>query len=522
MADSQTTPESPHRYPAWIDERRWFMGLLLAVTAWKAFAAANLGLIFDECYYWAWSLHPQACYFDHPPLTAWLIASAHSLFGHTPMAVRFWALVSGVVLCVAGRLLAGEMFGPAAGNRAGILLLLAPIFAGNSLLMTPDTVLAPAWGLALLFAWRGSRTGAPMSWWLATGAAAGIGMLGKYTMVLFFAGLGLLWLTSAGKRKRLFLGGLMAGIVALMFFVPVIWWNSRHDWVSFAHQLNHGFRNEHRMLINFGNLADYAAFLVVLVSPVLGLLCFRSAATRRSDERFRYLAIFFWTVVLFFGFSAAKAHIEANWPMTAFISGLIMVAGDWNRYGRGWRKAALIVLLVADIAAVAGVVFLCLPKAWTNTVMTLRIETSCIRGFPGSEAIATEAGRGVAELQSRLSEFLGPQEAARAASEAFRESGADFLCADTYQFFGVLSFYAPETEPSLWLPETGRKRFPWVDEGAWNGKKALVAEWPRSGCNYAWLFARTVWTKKVALPGLTRPLTLTLVEGYDMKRVREK
>ena len=139
-----------------------------------------------------------------------------------------------------------------------------------------------------------------------------------------------------------------------------------------------------------------------------------------------------------------------------------------------------------------------------------------------AEAIATEAGRGVAELQSRLSEFLGPQEAARAASEAFRESGADFLCADTYQFFGVLSFYAPETEPSLWLPETGRKRFPWVDERAWNGKKALVAEWPRSGCNYAWLFARTVWTKKVALPGLTRPLTLTLVEGYDMKRVREK
>jgi len=504
-----------------IDRNSSFWGVVLAVLIWKLFAGASLGLIFDECYYWVWSLHPQLGYFDHPPLVAWVIAVGHSLLGHHPLAVRIGAILSGVLLAVAGRALGKDLFGAAAGNRAGIFLALAPVFAGNSFLMTPDTMLIPAWAFAMLFAWRGSRPEAAMAWWLAAGAAAGMGMLSKYTMVLFFAGLGLLWLFSPGKRKRLFFGGVMAGIVALIIFLPVIRWNSLHNWSSFSHQLNHGFRNEHASLINFKNLSDYAAFLIVLLSPVFGLLCFRTAATRMTDPRFRFLGAFFWIVVLFFGYSAGKAHIEANWPMTAFVSGLIMVAGDWERYGMAWRKAAVAVLLITDLGAVIGVSLLLLPGPVTFPLLSVTPDMTFVAKVTGSEHLASEASRALTDLQARLSEILGPQDVAKAVAAEFRQSGADFLCADTYQTFGVLTFYAPELEPYLWLPDRGRKRFPWVNEMTWEAKTALVAEWPRSGTNYSSLFVKTLWTKKLQLPGITRPLTLTLNEGYDPKRVKE-
>lgn len=506
----------------WIDRSGWFWGLLLGVTLWKFLAGWMVGLIFDECYYWAWSLHPQACYLDHPPLTAWLIASGHQLLGHTPLAVRLWAILSGVILALAGRSLAAGMFGPAAGNRAGIFLLLAPIFAGNALLMTPDTFLAASWGVALLCAWRGSREHASFLWWIATGAAAGLGMLSKYTMVLFYLSLGVLWIASPGGRKRLFFGGLVAGCVSLLFFLPVILWNASHDWVSFQHQLHHGFSNEHKTLINVGNLANYALFLIVLVSPGLGLLCFRTAGSRMINERFRFLGVFFWTVIVFFGYSAGKAHVEANWPMTAFISGLIMVAGDWERYGRSWRYIALILLLVAGIGAVAGISFLSLPKEWSLGLRSATVDTSPLKKLPRGETLSAAASQGIGELQARFSEVLGPEEVAAAVSKEFRVSGADFLCADTYQTFGVLTFYAPELEPVLWLPIRGRARFPWIDERQWAGKTGLTAEWPRSGCNFAWLYdGETLWSRKIHLPGITRPLTLTLNKGYDPKRVRE-
>lgn len=319
-------------------------------------------------------------------------------------------------------------------------------------------------------------------------------MLSKYTMVLFFAGLGLLWLLSPGNRRRLFLGGIMAGIVSLIIFQPVIWWNSRHDWVSFAHQLNHGFHNEHRSLINLQNLADYSAFLVVLVSPVLGLLCFRTASTRMGDERFRFLGVFFWTVVLFFGFAAAKAHVEANWPMSAFVAGLLMVAGDWERYGNVWRKSALLVLLIADLGAAAGVSLLPLfqhhhPPLWREYLAVPKIE-----------------------------EFLGSKKLADSVRRQFGKTGGDFVCVSSYQLFGVLAFYAPELEPVLWLPFQGPQRFPWIDDNAWAGKNALNVSSPRKEPPYRWLFGELSAELPPDSPesqGMDRPVYFWVGRDYN-------
>jgi hypothetical protein len=440
------------------------------------------------------------------------------------MAVRFWAIVSGVILALAGRALGESMFGKSVGNRAGIFLILAPIFAGNALLMTPDTFLIPAWACAILCTWRGSREGAPLLWWLGAGASAGMGMLSKYTMILFYGGLGALWLLSLkhpGRSARLTLGIALASTISLMLFLPVIWWNSTHGWVSFLHQIHHGFRNEHRTLINFGNLTDYATFLVVLVSPILGILCFRTAATKMGDERFRFLGIFFWVVVLFFGFSAAKAHIEANWPMAAFVTALIMVAADWESYGRAWRRTAITILLIADLGAVAGVSYLSLPSDSPVAITRLTPDFSFLRGFPGSEELGKNAAQGFGDFQSRIEEFLGPPKAAASIASAFRESGADFLCPSTYQLFGVLSFYAPELEPLLWMPDGGRNRFPWIDDRTWAGKNALIAGWPREGNNESLYFLRSDWSKKLELPGIKNPVTLTHAEGYQPEKVTE-
>ena len=505
---------------SWLSSTRWFWGVLALVTFWKVIAACKLGLIFDECYYWEWSCHPQACYFDHPPLTAWLIDSARMFLGHTTLAVRFWAILSGILLSLAGRELGKDLFGQAAGNRAGILLLLAPIFAGNALLMTPDTFLVPSWAFAVLFAWRGYREGGGMGWWVAAGTAAGIGMLSKYTMVLYYGALLILWIFSPGRRRQLLAGITMAGLLSLLIFLPVLWWNSRHDWVSFTHQLHHGFRNEHPSLINFQNLGDYSAFLVVLVSPILGLLCFRTALTRMTDPRFRFLGVFFWTVVLFFAYSAAKAHIEANWPMAAFITALVMVAGDWENYGAGWRKAAIIILLIADIGAVIGVSNLLLPKDSPFSVRNFAPDLSYMEKVPGLSKLEAPVKQGLSDFQTRIEEFLGPEAVARTIEENFRSSGADFICLSTYQLTGVMSFYAPTLEPQLWLPDHGRSRFPWINDTAWAGKTALLAAWPRiSNCSQD-LFSEFSTQHPVLVPGTRSPLFLSIGKSYKPENAR--
>ncbi|MCI0655426.1 MAG: hypothetical protein L0Y39_13290 [Methylococcaceae bacterium] len=48
--------------------------ILLAVTlALRVAAMIWMTLVPEEAYYWMYSQHPGRCYFDHPPMIAWLI-----------------------------------------------------------------------------------------------------------------------------------------------------------------------------------------------------------------------------------------------------------------------------------------------------------------------------------------------------------------------------------------------------------------------------------------------------------------
>ena len=70
----------------------------------RAVLAALLPLSADEAYYWLWSRHLAAGYFDHPPAIAWLIRAGTSLFGDTPLGVRLMrrcAVAARQLVCLA-------------------------------------------------------------------------------------------------------------------------------------------------------------------------------------------------------------------------------------------------------------------------------------------------------------------------------------------------------------------------------------------------------------------------------------
>ena len=428
---------------------RWFWGLLIATTLWRILAALRLDLSLDEGYYHYWSLFPQLSYFDHPPFTAWSMSLLGHLFGNSLWTVRFWPVVTAAAFALTGRALAGRMFENAeTGNRAGLLLLLTPAFAGNGLIMTPDTFMALFWAGALYCTSRAVPPGGSFAWWIATGVCAGLGLLTKYNMILFFLGLGLFWLLAPGLRLRIFLGAVTAGVIALLIFSPVLIWNYQHDWISFRFQLSHGFAKNAQSATD--NLAYYLGGLLLLATPLLGGLCFWSCGKgiAAPQQQRRFLAAFFWIVVLFFGYSSIKAAGQMNWAMLAFFSGILLVAHDWPGFARGWRCATLVLLMTADALLM---VYALLP-----TQLPL-----------GARWLALD--------RRRTREFFGAERIAQAVQAKFKESGADFLCATSHQTFGRLSFYAPELRGVLWQPQAGRYRYPWINDSQWAGKTALWA-----------------------------------------------
>src|SRR5262249_9142038 len=110
-----------------------------------------------------------------------------------------------------------------------------PLITAGSSLMTIDSPYTCCWGWALVFAHR-AITGKNDWAWEATGVMVGLGILAKYTMILFIPSLVLFLLTTPSYRKLLFSPGFgsMTGLAALCC-IPILIWNAQHDWVTFLH-----------------------------------------------------------------------------------------------------------------------------------------------------------------------------------------------------------------------------------------------------------------------------------------------
>lgn len=432
---------------------RLFWIVLAGSFVWRVILAARLGASYDEGYYFFWSLNPQLGYFDHPPLTAWAMTAWSLLFGDSIWAVRATPLIAGTLIPVLGRALARRMFagqadGPAAANRAGMLLTLMPVLAGNGLLMTPDVLLALGWIGALACAWLAGADRRGFSpWWAAVGICAGVGMLSKYTMVLFFLGLGVWWLLEAGRRRRIFLGSAAAGALALVLFSPVIYWNATHDWISFRFQLGHGLGAGGDPF--YQSLGDYLGGLLVIASPGVALLAVGLGVTRlrSADPRLRFLAAHTIAALGFFAFSALRKEVEPNWPMPALLAGALLVGRAWPELNLHVRRATALALLL-PLAIAAGYLT---AQPW----LTLRI---------GDRALRVE----------KVREFFVGRPLVEQVRRLLNEHDLYLVSVRLHQDLGQIAFYAPELRDRVWLCKLGRERFPWIDLDKWAGRSGLA------------------------------------------------
>lgn len=326
--------------------RRWraLAGLLILASAalHVLYLACNcpLDLAPDEAHYWDWSRHLDWSYYSKGPLVAYLIRAGCALFGpwslaltgSEMLAVRLPAVLCGSLLLASLYVLTVQVTGRErlAALVVGVGLTL-PLIAVGSSLMTIDAPYTCCWGWALVAGHRAVFRGSAWAWPVA-GLLVGLGILAKYTMVLWVPSLGLFLLTS-GEHRRLLLrpGFWVLAATAALCCLPVVVWNVRHDWVSLRHVGGLAGLSERSQGVRWlGPLAYVGVqFLLLLgywfVAWVRAMTAY--APWRSSPPALRYLWWFSaptFAVFLLFGFKTGGG--EPNWPVTAYISGLVLAA----------------------------------------------------------------------------------------------------------------------------------------------------------------------------------------------------
>ncbi|ATU72362.1 putative 4-amino-4-deoxy-L-arabinose transferase [Gluconacetobacter sp. SXCC-1] len=330
---------------------RWLypLGLLACV---RLVVAGWLPLSPDEAYYRVWALAPAASYLDHPPMVAVWLRLGLLLAGDSPLGARLVGVLAGCGLSFfiirAARDLVPDG-GRERGWRAALLLQATLALAIQSVVITPDM---PVLFFVAMLLWCMGRivAGAGTWWWGLAGLAAGLAFDSKYTAILPVAGIGL-WLGLQALWGRwAWVRGQAAGVAGALGLValvvaPVVWWNARHDWASFARQ--GGRTADWHPARAFQYLTELLGGQLGLMTPGValffagGMTCLLRRA-RRHDPGAMLLACMTCVPACVFVQHALGDRVQANWPLVIYpllAVGTAVLGWRWGRWAVGGGMA---------------------------------------------------------------------------------------------------------------------------------------------------------------------------------------
>ena len=389
--------------------RFWLSVLALSILVRLVFLGW-LDLLPEEAYYWSYAQHPDIGYLDHPPMVAWLNWIFGVVLGRSEFVVRLPAFLGWFLFGWFMFRLSRNLFNRATAVRVILLLALLPIYLSVGFLMTPDAPFYVAWAGCLFFLER-ALLGNKSKAWLGAGICLGVGLLSKYTMGLLIPAAGLFMILDRDSRRWLVRPEpYVAAAVGLLLFMPVIYWNSTHDWVSFTFQSTR--RWSEGAAFHLHTLIGSALILLTplgVVEAVRSLVrCWRQRTAVRaklsdSIARTRLFMLMFTAVPLgVFVIHSLQGQPKLNWTGPVWLAILPMMAWELKRIGSSvyvqwWKR------LYIPLWKFTGVALLVLYAVGFGYIVTGMPGAPVPKGMPVPVAW-DEFGKRVNQLDAKLQE----------------------------------------------------------------------------------------------------------------------
>tara|TARA_A200000113_G_scaffold223743_1_gene240047 strand:+ start:387 stop:2009 length:1623 start_codon:yes stop_codon:yes gene_type:complete len=330
-----------------------FVALVVVITIyrWIVLYTGSLNLHFDEAQYWLWAQNPAWGYFSKPPMIAWMIAAYQFFFGDSVVALKSlslftYLLTSGVVYSLACRVHNHQV-----ARYSVLLLLTMPAVSISSLAITTDVFLIFFWSVALwlLVQSDNSSGGVRFGYLALLGVTIGLGLLTKYTMVLFLLSMVLWYLRLPTTQwPRLFIDGVFVAVIALVVMSPNLWWNVTHQMASFKHL--HEISQVSSSRFHVGELLSFWGAQVGVVGLFSALLfvryCLCSLPRALSNQSTYRWFCFFIAFFMIISLQALVSRAFANWAAPCYIAAIIWLSHTLCAHG---RKHLLIISIVVNL-----------------------------------------------------------------------------------------------------------------------------------------------------------------------------
>ncbi|WP_291869955.1 glycosyltransferase family 39 protein [Bradyrhizobium sp.] len=401
--------------------------------------ASLLDLRTDEAYYWTWSKESVLSFLDHPPMIAWFIRFGTAIFGDTNLGVRFAGIVAMLVMQL---LLADIVRRVTHDVRVTLIAVLMPEAAlYYGLLMSkvsPDVALIP-FAVAMVWALVRLHESNDARWWLAVGVFAGLALLSKFTAVMLLPAVVAFMLAPSWRGRWLASAyPWAAALIAVVVFLPVLIWNSQHDWASFRFQLVRATATHEMSLRTVGDYIGLQFGLVgfILLPVVLsGVALTAWRGYRRGDA----VAILLSTAVIvpfgYFFWKSLSLRVGDTWPMFMWPVGFAAAAINIAMLAREGWSARMVQSTVrwAKVAIAFGIVFV--------VAVFLYYVVSPWNFIGRTDPIGGEAGY---------------QQVVDRAQAQLQKTGATWIATTDYRTYAMLRWFLGDSVPVIQINERGR------------------------------------------------------------------
>jgi 4-amino-4-deoxy-L-arabinose transferase-like glycosyltransferase len=359
-----------------------FLVILVSTIARLFFAAAfDYGV--DEAYAVAVSRSFQWSFFDHPPITFWTAGLIDWLWGgHAPhwlTRLPFVFAFSGTLTLI--YLIGKRLFSAAAGLWAVVFLSVAPFFVASAgSWIVPDgpvDFFLAASALVLIRILYDDLAPEDITRnWITLGIFFGLATLSKYHAFLVAFGAVIFLLATPHRRMLARPAPWIAGLIALLIFSPVVYWNATQGWISIAFQsgrsnAGHGFYPVHLLQMIGGEAAYLLPWTLVLATIALIRALLPRApwlsGDRAREQAFLLASLGLPAILLFTVLPLVGSRGLPHWPMPGWLL-VFPILGAWMadivERGHRWPvhlarvSAALIAVLVIALAAIMNSTFL--------------------------------------------------------------------------------------------------------------------------------------------------------------------
>lgn len=332
--------------------RTQWAGLLAiasAVTLLHLLTNGRYGFHRDELQFLSDASHLDWGFVAYPPFTPFIEHIGLAIFGLSLVGLRLFSVLAQAAAIVVTGLMARELGGQRLAQVSAALAIALsplPLFEGTEFQYTTFDYLW--WVLIAYFTIRLLTTENPR-WWLAIGAAVGMGLLTKYSIVFFIAGL-LAGLILTRSRRYFLNPWFWAGIgVALLICLPNFIWQVRHQFISY-HFLQHIHTRDVGQGRADGFLRDQ---LLICINPFAAPLCLAGVIAFLRNPRYRMLAWMYLIPFALFYFAKGRGYyLAAAYPMLLAMGA---TAGEgWLDSLPRWAKRAIESVLFTGLAVCAA------------------------------------------------------------------------------------------------------------------------------------------------------------------------